>query len=145
MRQRQELPADLRQQIDDLLRQAGEAARGGEPERSEQLRLKAWEMLPEPKLGWEFYSNTMPRNNLTFFRDTKQFDKALHWLEVTRESYGPGRDDSVEFLAATLWYEMGNLDEAFDEFDRLYKAFKARPFQGKDRKYLDFYMSRKKK
>jgi tetratricopeptide (TPR) repeat protein len=145
MGQRQELPADVRQQIDDLLRQAGEAERGGEPERSEKLSLKAWDMLPEPKLDWEFYSNIIPRDNLIFYRDRHQFDKALQWLAITRDSYGPGRNDSVEFLAATLWYEMGNLDEAFDEFDRLYKAFKARPFQGKDRKYLDFYMSRKKK
>jgi tetratricopeptide (TPR) repeat protein len=145
MRQRQELPEDIRQQIDDLLRQAGEAARGNEPERSEKLRLKAWEMLPEPKLDWEFYSNIMPRNNLIFYRDTKQFDKALQWLEVTRESYGPGRNEVIEFFAATLWYAMGDLDKAFEEFDRQYKAFKVRPFQGEDKKYLDFYMSRKKK
>jgi tetratricopeptide (TPR) repeat protein len=145
MEQRQELPADIRQKVDDLLRQAGEAARGGEPERSEKLRLQAWEILPEPKLDWDFYSNIMPRNNLIFYRDIKQFEKAQQWLDVTRESYGPGRNETIEFLAATLWYEMGNLDQAFEEFDRQFRAFKARPFQGKDKKYLDFYMSRKKK
>jgi len=141
----QELPNDMRDQIDGLLRQAGEAARGNEPERSESLRLQAWEMLPEPKLGWDYYSNIMPRNNLVFYRNTRQFDKAKHWLEVTRESYGPGRDESIEFYAATLWYEMGDFDQAFEEFDRQYKAFKKRPFEGHDKKYLDFYMSRKKK
>lgn len=141
----QELPKDMRDQIDGLLRQAGEAARGNEPERSESLMLRAWEILPEPKLGWEFYSNIMPRDNLLFYRDTRQFDKAKHWLEVTRESYGPGRDESIEFDAATLWYEMGDFDQAFEEFDRQYKAFKKRPFEGHDKKYLDFYMSRKKK
>lgn len=139
-----ELPEHLRQSIDDLLRQAGEAERANEPERSEQMSLKAWGMLPEPKLGWNFYSNIMPRDNLLFYRNTKQFDKAQHWLAVTRESYGPGRDESVEFLAATLWYEMGDLDKAFEEFDRQYKSYKTRPFQGKDKKYLDFYLSRKK-
>ena len=46
---RQELPPDLRQEIDSFLRQAGEAQRGNDPERSEKLRLQAWAMLPEPK------------------------------------------------------------------------------------------------
>src|SRR5262249_24574023 len=55
--ERQELPPDTRQQIDDLLRQAGEAGRGKDPGRCEKLSLQAWDLLPEPKLGWEFYSN----------------------------------------------------------------------------------------
>jgi len=143
-RSRQELPPDLRQEIDSLLRQAGEAQRRNDPEQSERLRLQAWDMLPEPKLGWNFHSNIMPRNNLVFYRDTKNFDKAKAWLDITRESYGPGRDESIEFLAATLWYEMGDFDKAFEEFDRQYKAFRWRPFEGKDRKYLNFYLSRKK-
>ena len=141
---RQELPPDLRQEIDSFLRQAGEAQRGNDPERSEKLRLQAWAMLPEPKLGWNFYSNIMPRDNLVFYRDTKNFDKAKTWLDITRESYGPGRDEAIELLAATLWYEMGDFDKAFEEFDRQYKAFRWRPFEGKDRKYLNFYLSRKK-
>jgi tetratricopeptide (TPR) repeat protein len=141
--QRQELPPDTRQQIEDLLRQAGEAQRGQDAERSEKLRLQAWDLLPEPKLRWEFYSNIMPRSSLIFYRDTKQFEKAMKWLEITRESYGPDRNDTIEFLAATLWYEMGDFDKAFEEFDRQYAAFRKRPFEGEDKKYLDFYLSRK--
>ena len=135
----------MRDRIDGLLRQAGEAARESDSERSERLRLQAWEMLPEPKLGWEYYSDIMPRNNLIFYRNTKQFEKAQHWLEVTRESYGPARNESVEFYAATLWYEMGDHDKAFEEFDRQYNAFRKRPFEAHDRKYLEFYLSKKKK
>ena len=145
MNKRPDLSQALREQIDGLLKQAGEAARANQAEVSEPLRLKAWEMLPEPKLGWDYYSNIIPRNNMLFYRNTKQFDKALHWLDVTRESYGPGRNDSVEFYAATVWYEMGDHDKAFEEFDRQFKAFKKRPFEGHDKKYLDFYLSRQKK
>jgi len=139
----QPLPEPLRIQIDDLLREAGQTHKKGDSTKSEQLRLKAWDLLPEPKLSWDFYSNIMPRNNLFFYRDTQQFDKAQHWLDITRESYGPGRNDVVEFFAATLWLEMGENDKAFDEFDRQYKALKKRPFEGKDPKYLTFYLSRK--
>lgn len=145
MEKRRELPDKLRVQIDELLRQAGEANRAGDFSRSEEFRMSAWRTLPEPKLGWDFYANIIPRNNLLFYRDTKQFEKAMHWLEITRESYGPERDDMVEFLAATLWLEMGEFDKAFEEFDRQYKGSRTRPFQGKDKKYLDFYLSRKGK
>ncbi len=111
---------------------------------AEDLSTRAWHELPEPKLGWNFYSNIIPRDNLLFFRDIKEFEKAIHWLEITRESYGPGRNEVIEFYAATLWFTMGDLDKAYEEFDRQYKFGKTRPFQGEDRKYLDFYLSRKK-
>ena len=81
---------------------------------------------------------------MLFFRDTNQFEKAVYWLQVTRQAYGPGRDQSVEFMAATLWFEMGDFGRAYEEFDRQFKDGKSRPFQGKDRKYLDFYLERKK-
>lgn len=138
-----ELPAALREQVDALLKQAGDARRAGDLVNSERFRNEAWALLPEPRIGWNFYGQVVPRNALLFFRDTKQFDKAQRWLEVAREAYGPGRDDMIEFLAATLWFEMGDLDKAWAEFDRHHKAFKTRPFQGHDRKYLDFYLSRK--
>jgi hypothetical protein len=137
-----ELPADIKAVVDELLRQAGEAKRAGDIRRSEEARLSAWEALPAPKLCWEFYSNIMPRNNLIFYRDARQFEKANRWLAITRESYGPGRNEVIEFLAATLWFEMGDFDRSYDEFARQFKAGRTRPFQGQDKKYLDFYLQR---
>lgn len=137
-----ELPTDIKTIIDDLLRQAGEAERAGDLRRSEDAFLQAWAALPEPKLGWNFYSNIIPRDNLLFYRDTRQFEKAEKWLAITRESYGPGRNEVIEFLAATLWYAMGDFDRAYEEFARQYQAGKKRPFQGEDKKYLDFYLER---
>ena len=143
MKHSSKLPKEIEDEIVALLKQAGDARRSGDNSGRELYALRAWDKLPEPKLSWEFFSNTMPRNNTLFYRDTRQFDKALHWLDITRESYGPDRDDVIEFVAATLYYEMGHTDKAFEEFDRQYKAFKTRPFQGLDKKYLDFYLGRK--
>ena len=39
---------------------------------------------------------------------------------------------------------MGELEKAYEEFDRQFKAGKTRPFQGENRKYLDFYLEQKK-
>ena len=128
-----ELPGTIRIRVDALLKEAGEHRRAGDMEGRERFALEAWDLIPEPKLGWDYYSNILPSNNLLFYRDTKQFKKAQQWLEITRESYGPGRDDVIEFYAATLWFTMGELDKAWEEFDRQYKAGKRRPFQGEDR------------
>ena len=142
MNTRPEFAKEIKDKLDSLLRQAGEAKRALDNKGSEAFRIQAWDALPEPKLGWNYYSNIIPRNNLLFYRDTHQFDKAVEWLAVTRDSYGPGCDEVIEFMAATLWFEMGDFDKAYDEFDRQYKAGKTRPFQGQDKKYLDFYLKR---
>jgi len=145
MKIRTELPDNVKVRIDNLLRQAGEKERAGDFSASEMYSIEAWNLLPDPKFCWNFYSNIIPRDNLIFYRDTKQFDKAEHWLAITRETYGPDRNEVIEFLSATLWFEMGEFDKAFEEFDLQYKSFKTRPFQGHDKKYLDFYLSKKSK
>lgn len=143
-----DLPKEVQNSIDNLLRKAGEARRAGNAQEEERLALEAWDTLPEPKLGWNYYSNIMPFDNVGFFRDVREFDKALRWLDVTRQSYGStpdSPDSAIEFLAATVYFEMGDLDKAFEIFDWQFKNWNKRPFEGENRKYLDFYLSRKGK
>jgi len=148
MTSRVELDAELSKKIDAILKRSGELEREGNIIESEKLSLEAWDLLPDPKLGWEFYSNIMPRDNMLFYRDTKQFEKALKWLEITRESYGSTPEQPnqvVEFQAATIYFEMGRLDDAYDIFDWQYKTWKRLPFKGEDKKYMDFYLAEKAK
>lgn len=37
---------------------------------------------------------------------------------------------------------LGDLDQAYVHFDRVYAQMKTRMFKGEDPKYLDFYMTR---
>ncbi|MBO0664590.1 hypothetical protein LQ948_18750 [Jiella sp. MQZ9-1] len=148
MIKRTELPDEVRSKIDNVLKAAGDAHRQVDLVQEEILSLNAWNLLPEPKLGWEFYSNIIPRDNMIFFRDTNQFDKALHWLDITRKSYGSTKerpDQVIEFYAATIYFEMGRYDDAFAIFDWQYKKWKTLPFKGADKKYLDFYLRKKAK
>jgi hypothetical protein len=105
--------------------------------------LSAWNLLPDPKTDHD-YAQSLARGLVKFSRDTKQPQKAKSWLDVMRLAYGPGPDDSVEFMAGTVYFEAGDLNEAFRIFDGLYGKFKQRPFQGEDKKYLDFYKNYKK-
>jgi tetratricopeptide (TPR) repeat protein len=117
-----------------------EAWQQGDIQKAEDKFLDAWRLLPEPKTEYD-YAQSLSRGLVTFYRETKQFEKARDWLVVMRDAYGPP-NDSVEFLAATVYYDAGILDDAFAIFDTLYKKFKQRPFQGEDRKYLQFYKAR---
>ena len=58
--------------------------------------------------------------------------------------WGRITDQVIAFHAATLYFEMGRLDEAFSIFDWEFKTWKTLPFKKADRKYLDFYLDRKK-
>jgi tetratricopeptide (TPR) repeat protein len=122
-------------------RKGREAWQRGELAEAESHFLAAWDVIPEPKVEHD-YTQSLSRGLVTFYKDTGQFDKATKWLEVARRAYGPEPDLSVEFLAATVFYDAGDLDAAFAIFDHQYKKFGKRPFEGSDKKYLDFYKQR---
>jgi len=54
-----------------------------------------------------------------------------------RAAYGPEPNVSVELMAATVYF-----NDAFAIFDARFQKYKQRPFQGEDKKYLDFYLKR---
>ncbi|MCV0397645.1 MAG: hypothetical protein K5872_17545 [Rhizobiaceae bacterium] len=116
----------------------------GDIDRAEAAARQAWHALPEPRLSWDYFSNVMPFTFAEWYRDLGRFNMAEQWLALARESYGPGRDASVEFLAATIAYRKGDADAAYAEFDRQYKAFGLAPFKGEDPDYLAFYKARAK-
>jgi hypothetical protein len=115
----------------------------GDLKAAESLFLAAWDLVPEPKTDYD-YGQILSRGIVTFYRDTKQFNKALTWLDVMRRAYGPEPNESVEFLAATVSYEAGTLDDAFRRFAEIVKASGQRPFQGEKPDYLKFYKQRAK-
>ena len=102
--------------------------------------LRAWDAIPEPRAEYD-YSQSLARGMVTFFRDTRQFDKVHSWVAIVRELYPP-KDPAIEFLVATVHFEEGSLDAAFAIFDSLYRAYKRRPFKEQDPRYLQFFLDR---
>jgi hypothetical protein len=143
------LPPNVSSAIDEKLAEAGAAWRAGDHARSQALRLEAWALIPEPKLQWDYYPQQIARNVVTRYRDMGEFDLAKQWLDTMRAAYAPANeasDDSIGFLEGTVLFEAGEHDAAFERFDKLYRKYKNKFFQGADnKKYLDFLLSRKKK
>jgi hypothetical protein len=121
-----------------LGRRAWEA---GDVASAERHFLEAWSCIPEPRLQHDFAAS-MAVALTEFYRDTGQSEPAARWLALARAAYGPEPDPHTEFLAATVFYEVGDMDEAYVLFDGLYKTYKRRPFEGAKPDYLSYYLER---
>src|SRR3546814_19384882 len=96
--------------------------------------------MPVPKLAYD-HAQSMTAGLVTFYRDIGQVQKAKDWLPLARQAYGPEPDSYIAFLAATVHFEAGELDQAFALFDELFTASQSRPFHGEKPAYLAFSSS----
>lgn len=126
----------------EFCRKGREALASQNLERAELEFLNAWNLIPEPKHRHE-NSQTLSAGLVKFFRDSGQFAKAKKWLVEMEMAYGQG-NHYVELLKGSVFFEAGELDEAFNVLDPLYQKFGKRPFTGSDRKYYDFIADRRK-
>lgn len=104
---------------------------------------KAWEMLPEPKLGWEIASWIAACIYSAYF-DMTSFTKAKEWAEVALQTRSSDIDTSPLIDLGMVCYELGQYDESYKYFDDAYIYGKARAFKERPKKYLDFYLAKKK-
>lgn len=136
-REFRQLPPELDTKVNACWQDFITCEETGKIEDAERAGVLAWNMLPEPRTEWDYFSNVIPFALAEFFRDNASFDQARSWLDVARSTYGPGPDQTVEFLAATIEFEAGNTEEAVKEFERQYRTFGDRPFAEGGDKYLE--------
>jgi tetratricopeptide (TPR) repeat protein len=144
-----DLPALASKQLDENASLGREAWKKGDVRSAEKYFLSAWQCIPEPKVEYD-YAQSLSGGIVEFYRETGQYQKAKHWIEIMRSAYkfpeaSEHSNDYVDFFAATVFYETGEFEVAFSIFDKQFKKYKARPFQGEDKKYLEFYMEESKK
>lgn len=135
---------DIEEKIQNLGAEGRNAWNNGKLDDAEKLFLECWAAVPEPKLEYD-YSQILSGGLVRFFRDSRQLEKALHWISVMRKAYDSNTDLDVEFLAATVHYEANDLDKAYEIFETQYRKFGKRPFEGADKKYLSFTKNRNKR
>jgi len=119
---------------------AREAWQRNDLKTAEALLLEAWRVIPMPQTDFD-YSQILSRGIVTFFRDTRQFEKAIAWLDTVRAAYGSTDseiDPSVELLAGSVLLASGNKPKAYKIFDWLFKEYGERPFEGRP-DCLEFY------
>ncbi len=144
---RANVPTNIEQQIKSILDNSNELIKCCDFGKAESLLLKAWFLLPEPKLSWDYHPQILAKLLMNCYTHLKDAGKAHDWMITVREAYEAphiGDDPCVDFWEAQMNYELGLQEEAFNSFHSIYKKFKKRPFKGRDSKYLDFYFTKAK-
>ncbi|VVN92690.1 hypothetical protein [Pseudomonas fluorescens] len=131
------------EKIGNLSKEGREYWKKNQLNEAESSFLRAWEIIPHPKSSLD-YSQSLARGLVSFFKETKQYEKAKVWLAVMRDLYLPQPSDYVEFIAATVHFDAGETSIAYQFFDQQFKKYGKRPFIDEDKKYLNFYLAQKK-
>jgi tetratricopeptide (TPR) repeat protein len=136
---------DFENTMNNLLDKARDEEMAGHFLAAESLMLTAWRSIP-PDYDDNYWPQSLSKTFIEFYRDNGKFEEALKWVEETRRQYDADNSidssDYIDFVKATVLFESGDKDGAFDIFSYLYGKSKKRPFEGEDPKYLEFYRSR---
>jgi tetratricopeptide (TPR) repeat protein len=115
----------------------------GKPDEAEQHFLRAWALIPEPKLGWDISQITVIRI-AKVYRSLKKFLEALRWArDVFKCKPLPG-DAEPYILLGSIHFEAGELDAAREHFQKAFDLAGKRGFEGEDPAYLKFLKEKKK-
>jgi hypothetical protein len=137
---REHLSGEAKAHVDAVSEQGHTAWKAGNIQEAGDRFVEAWEAIPEPKEQFH-QTQILGIRLITFFRQTHQSANALKWTLILQPFYPPG-NISVEVWLGQAYFDVGDLDQAYVHFDRVYAQMKTRMFKGEDPKYLDFYMTR---
>lgn len=134
-----ELSADLQDKLNDLMGESGDAMRAGDGAKSIDDMEKAWEMLPEPKDGWDFYPQTIARGVVETLAECSRCDVMDRWLQrMYQTHFDPERSDSyTNMVAAHALFQCDRKEEALAIFKAVLAKDGPTAFKGFYRPYLD--------
>jgi len=138
----EDLNTTVRDEINTLFIQAKGRLESGDKSGAIQDAEAAWKMLPEPKFGWDV-SKSFTHALAKIYRDTGSFQNAI---TLMNELFASGTvkpyQDGPCFVMATIYFEMGDTENATKWFGEANQISKGRCFRGEDKKYHEFYKNR---
>lgn len=131
----QDLDPNLRDQIDLAFRSARQLLDEGRTDLAIGTASAAWGRLPEPKFGWDV-SKSYTHALAGLYRDAKRFREAVALMEAlfasgTVLSY----EDGPYFVLGTIYYEMGDMEQARHWLGEADRISKGRCFREQPEKY----------
>jgi hypothetical protein len=145
MARKPQLPEEIARQIDSINQSAADKFRTGDVMGSLRDALSAWELIPEPKAAWDYYSQSLAVGFVQDYADTRDVENTRRWIETVYEVYDdPHRTNHYPLMVeGEALYMLGLLDDAHAVFGRIYDLFGEKGFAGKQKAYLEFYRKRR--
>ena len=138
----EDLNTSVRDQIDALFIQAKSKLELDDKSGAIEDAEVAWKTLPEPKFGWDV-SKSFTHALAKIYRDTGNFQSAI---ALMNDLFASGTvkpyQDGPRFVMATIYFEMGDDENAMKWLDEASLISKGRCFRGEDKKYQEFYKNR---
>lgn len=117
-------------------------AKDGDMEASYRSALKAWDVLPEPKLLCSYaYITAMAVAKASLA--SRKFEEGVRFVEWFSANTPREKEVSVFFVQkGILLFESGDVSGALEAFRAAWKKAKKFPFLGEDKKYLQFLVDK---
>ena len=130
-----DLDPELRGEIDSTFREAKRLLREGQTEAAVSLAEAAWAKFPAPKFDWDVsksYSHAMA----LVYRDARRYSQALA-IMVALFASGTvlEHQDGPRFVLGTIYFEMGDLENAKHWLTEANRISKGRCFRDEPEKY----------
>lgn len=137
-----DLDPTLRDAIDFKFRQARQQLKDGAKQAALVTATTAWESLPEPKFDWDVTQSYV----LAFagiYRDAQHYHQGIRLIEGL---FSSGTvlpyEDRPRFVLGTIYYELGDLDNAKKWLSEASKISKGRCFREEPEKYRNLIMKK---
>ena len=133
----QDLEPSLRTEIDSAFRSAKQRLRDGDVAAAVKSGEEAWARLPEPRFGWDV-SQSYVHALALMYRDARRFADGVALMNALFAS-GTVLDyeDRPRFVLGTIYYEMGDMENARRWLNEANKISKGRCFRDEPEKYRE--------
>lgn len=125
------------------MQKTGEQARAeiaaGNPDSAQVLLEKAWQLIPLPHAECHD-SVSLARGAQRLMAFSAKPSLALRWISELKSLPVSDLDPGPDFLQGVTYYELGDLNRAYEHFQRSFMMSKGRCFVDEDPKYLAFYI-----
>ena len=115
------------------------------PEERIDILKQAWELLPKPATQFVEPTSAIACGISGSYKKLGDYPKALEWILIALEARKTVPDGSPFLWAGIIYYELGDMENAYKYFDLTYNELRYTPFSMEDKKYWQFYKQRKEK
>ena len=136
----EEQNSDLNDEINDLICLSNDLT---SIEDRLAVKLKAWSLIPEPKINWVEPTSSVANGISGVYEETGDYKAALEWVLLALKARKIEPDASIFCDAGAIYFELGDMDNAYKYFQLAYNELRYQPFSYRDRKYWQFYKQRK--
>ncbi|EOF5434879.1 hypothetical protein ACK1MO_004659 [Salmonella enterica] len=109
------------------------------------IYLSLWESLPEPKHSFgDGVSPWLIRCIYNIYFNLKKYNDAKYWVDEIFKCDIPPYSTSELIDLGSVYFELGENDDAYECFLKAYEKGKYRAFKEYDSKYWEFFKSKHK-